>query len=448
MLQTLGKLELRGGSCSRPKSLLLLSYLVMEGPQERRVLADLFFGQTRNRLGSLRTTLQRLRREAPGAVVDDAGRLRSALPCDARSLLGLLDSGDLVGATRAYTGAFLAGIYRPDWNAHLEQWVDNRREQIARRVRGALLDLAEGAAAQGDFAEAAQLAERACWLLGAPLPSPEEAERLLLLLTAGQSARLGQFKRPVPTGPDWTVAEAQRALVTRLHERPQASWAAWPTSAAGPETGTLVLGINGFLNHPLVPQALSRYAAQYPQARLSFRELFSSAQIEALTQGTLDVAFVTLPIENDQIAWELIWREAYIALLPARHPLARRREVPLSALADEPLIMHPRRVHPPLFEHVLGLLRNNGIVPPRLLEGAMPQTRNQFVAGGFGYTLALPSWPAELPGLVRRPIRYALHQQPMVMDGAVAWHRSRLSAPAAAFVEIVLALRTARPSSP
>ena len=448
MLQTLGKLALHGGSCSRPKSLLMLCYLALEGPQERRVLAELFFGQARNRLGSLRTTLHRLRREAPGAVVDDGDCLRAALPCDAAALLALLDSGDLAGAAQAYTGAFLAGIYRPDWSARLEAWVDTRREQIARRVRGALLSLAEVAAAQGEFAGAAHLAERACWLVGAPLPSLEEAERLLLLLTAGQSALLGQFRAPLLTDPGWTVAEAQQSLITRLPELSRAGRAALPASTASPHTGALVLGINGFLNHSLVPRALSRYAAQYPQARLSFRELFSSAQIEALAQGTLDVAFVTLPIENQQIAWELIWREAYIALLPARHPLARRREVPLSALADEPLIMHPRPVHPPLFDHVLGLLRNNGIVPPRLLEGAMPQTRNQFVAGGFGYTLALPSWPAELPGLVRRPIRYAAHQQPMVMDGAVAWHRSRLSAPAAAFVEIVLALRAARPSSP
>ncbi|GAA4004425.1 hypothetical protein GCM10022631_14260 [Deinococcus rubellus] len=438
-LQTLGKLELQGGACSRSKSLLLLSYLALEGPQERTHLSQLFFRRAVNPLGSLRTTLHRLRREVPGAVQTEGSRVRATLPCDVQRLLNCLDAGDLPGGVALYTGAFLAGVHLPDWSGLLEDWVYDRRAIIAQRVRRSLLTLGERAAARGEFAQAGSLAEQAYSLTGAPAPSGEALERLLLLLTAGQSVLLGQLRPPF-SPPGWSVAEAQRALSAPLPLKPTAL--PRPSTADPLGAGDLVLGTNGFLNHAVVPRALRRYAERYPSARLSFRELFSVAQLEALTRGTLDVGFVTLPIEDDQIAWALLWREAYIALLPASHPLARQREVPLSALAGEALVIHPRPINPPLHDHVLKLLGQNGIVPPRLLEGAIPQTRNQFVAGGFGYTLALPSWPAELPGLVRRPIRYADHQQPMVMDGAVAWHRTRLSAHAAAFVEIVLALGT------
>ncbi|MBB6018582.1 LysR family substrate-binding domain-containing protein [Deinococcus radiopugnans] len=442
ILQTLGKLELRGGVCTRSKSLLLLSYLAVEGRQERAHLARLFFRGAVNPLGSLRTTLHRLRDEVPGAVQVDGTRLRATIACDAQHLLSRLDAGDLSGATALYTGAFLAGVHLPDWSEPLENWVYARRATIARRVRGSLLRLGEQAAAQGDFNAGADLAERACWLAGGPAPNIEELERLLLLLTAGQSVMLGQLQSDLTDDPHWSVAEAQRALSASLPV--QARTAALPRlRTAGPlEAGDLVLGTTGFLNHAVVPAALRRYAERYPLARLTFKELFSSAQLQALTDGTLDVGFVTLPIEGDQIAWEQLWREAYVALLPAKHPLARLREVPLRALDGEVMVIHPRQVHPPLYDHVLKLLKHNGVVPPQLLEGAGPQTRNQFVAGGFGYTLALPSWPAELPGLVRRPIRYAAHQRPMVMDGAVAWHRTRVSAPASAFIDIVLALRT------
>lgn len=441
LLQTLGNLELHGASCSRPKSLLLLSYLAMEGPQERAHLGDLFFRRAVNRLGSLRTTLQRLRREVPGAVGEQGSRLFTHLPCDARQMLDLLDAENLDGGTALYSGAFLSGVYRLDWSVQLEDWMYQSRATLARRVRGSLLRLAEQAAAQGEFVKAAILTERACWLPGAPPLEAEDTERSLILLTAGQSPLLGQLRQQVNLNRSWSVADAQQTLLPRFLVQERRSMLARPLPTKESEAGDLVLGTNGFLNHSVVPRALRLYAGRYPQAQLAFRELFTGAQLEALANGTVDVGFVTLPINDDHIAWELLWREAYIALLPATHPLALRRAVPLAALAGEPFVMHPRAVNPLLYDHVLELLSRNGIVPSHLLEGAIPQTRNQFVAGGFGYTLALPSWPAELPGLVRRPIHYAPHQQPMVMDGAVAWHRTRVSAAATAFVDIVLSLK-------
>ena len=452
-LRTLGGLSLVGAVRPRPKALLLLAYLSIEGPQDRPHLGTLFFGRARDRLGSLRTTLTRLRHDAPGALVERAQRLSTGVTCDAGQLLQCLDSGDLIGGVALYSGPFLAGVHPPDWTEALEDWVYATRETIARRVRGGLLTLSEREAASGDFNAAASLAERACWLKGAPQPDAHEIARLDLLMTAGQSARLGQLRALVRSGSlDWSVGEAQRTLATHLTPRPSASAAqavlvarssGLDASNRPPEVGHLTIGTNGFLNHPLLPQALRRYARRYPQAGLSIRELFSSAQLDALARGALDVGLVTLPVEVPDIAWEWLWREAYVALLPASHPLARQREVPLTALADEPFILHPRALNPPLYDHVLSLLRSNGIAPPRLIEGAVPQTRNHLVAGGFGFTLALPSWPAELSGLVRRPIRYTAPQRPMVMDGAIAWHRTQLSAPGSAFVEILRELTRA-----
>lgn len=60
---TLGRLALTGvpgPGFSRPKALLLLVYLALEGPRDRVHLSILFFGQARDPLGSLCTTLRRL----------------------------------------------------------------------------------------------------------------------------------------------------------------------------------------------------------------------------------------------------------------------------------------------------------------------------------------------------------------------------------------------------
>lgn len=77
LLRTLGGLELTGTVFTRPKPLLLLAYLALEGPQERRFLADLFFLETGDPLNLLAVTLSRLRKVADGLVEAGAKRARS-----------------------------------------------------------------------------------------------------------------------------------------------------------------------------------------------------------------------------------------------------------------------------------------------------------------------------------------------------------------------------------
>ena len=193
-LQTLGGLKLQDSDFTRPKPLLLLGYLALEGARDRRHIAELFFSQAADRMSSLRTTLKRLRQEAPGTLEADGDPIKAVVECDAQALLAQLETGKLEEAVRCYEGAFLAGLVLPDWSVELEEWVYATREFIAARVRGALLTLAEREAARGEFVTASALAERACWLAGASDPEPEEFVRLGVLLSAVQSPMMGRLR--------------------------------------------------------------------------------------------------------------------------------------------------------------------------------------------------------------------------------------------------------------
>ena len=59
-LITLGDLQLEGSDFKRPKALLLLTFLALEGKQERAYLAELFWHSQSNALGNLSITLSRL----------------------------------------------------------------------------------------------------------------------------------------------------------------------------------------------------------------------------------------------------------------------------------------------------------------------------------------------------------------------------------------------------
>ena len=63
-LGTLGRLRLEGTSLTRPKPLLLLAYLALEGPTPRTRLCRLFFDDAANPPDALGTTLRRLDRKS------------------------------------------------------------------------------------------------------------------------------------------------------------------------------------------------------------------------------------------------------------------------------------------------------------------------------------------------------------------------------------------------
>ena len=203
-LRTLGGLRLEGSAFSRPKPLLLLTYLALEGPKDRRFLSELFWPDAAAPLASLRTALVQLRQSAPGAVEVDGTRLRATVASDAQALLETpvpASAWDVDGPALGpslddlYPGPFLDGIYLPDWSSELEDWVYSTRELIAETLRGRLIDLAEALAARGEAQRAGRVAELAHRLPGAPDPAPETLERAYRLLAGGGSPLAAAVRR-------------------------------------------------------------------------------------------------------------------------------------------------------------------------------------------------------------------------------------------------------------
>ena len=193
LLRTLGGLGLEGSGFSRPKPLLLLAYLSLEGPKPRRYLADLFFMGAKDPFNSLSRALSYLRKEAPSAIEADHQKAWAALSCDAAELLSLADKRQFEACVELYEGPFVETL-AIELGAELEEWVYGTREYLAGRMREALLQTAEGAASQGNFVGAASHAETAYTLAGAPELEPEHFERVYSLLSVGNSPRAAEVR--------------------------------------------------------------------------------------------------------------------------------------------------------------------------------------------------------------------------------------------------------------
>ena len=204
-LESLGKLWLKGTPLARPKPLLMLAYLCLEGPQLRRDLAAIFFPNSDDRSDALSTTLRRLRK-AGDAVSEDSGRIVASVTCDAIQLIEHCKNGDLEAALQIYGGPFAAGLGE-DLGIELEEWVFRTRERLAGLVRNAQLELSEQAAARGETSLSLTHAEDAL-RLDTPL-SNRDLNRLHVLLTPHGGTALEHLRREATAVGETLVELAQ-----------------------------------------------------------------------------------------------------------------------------------------------------------------------------------------------------------------------------------------------
>ena len=182
MLYTLGELRLEGTDFQRSKALLLLTYLAIEGKQERRHLAELFWPGLDDALGNLAMTLTRLRKAYPESLKVNGHYVQTNIATDALNLNEAYEKCNWHKVLERYKGSFLAGIHLKDWSSELEEWVYTTREKFAAKAREALLCLAEHEANLQEFTLASEYAAQAYQLRDAPEPEPQDLERLYRLL--------------------------------------------------------------------------------------------------------------------------------------------------------------------------------------------------------------------------------------------------------------------------
>jgi predicted ATPase len=167
-LHTLGGLRLVGADLTRPKPLLVLAYLALEGATPRRTLAGLFFHDAADPRDSLSTALRHLRKV--GALADDGHDPCASSPIvatDVSMVLAAFDRHHYAQVLDAYAGPFLEGA-DDALGEEAEEWLLQTREAVAARVRTAALHLASVALSETRVSDARGYLREAVRLRGAP----------------------------------------------------------------------------------------------------------------------------------------------------------------------------------------------------------------------------------------------------------------------------------------
>jgi DNA-binding SARP family transcriptional activator len=210
----LGDLKLEPSEFTRPKPLLLLAYLSLEGARSRREVAELFWQGSKDPMQGLRMALLQLK-DVPEAVRSDEKKVWTDLPSDVATLQAHLSQGNLVEALALYKGPFLEGFDLADNGEELEEWIFQTRERVASDVRGVMVELAEQEARRGDFKNAAVRAEGAYLLRFAPEPDSALLGRIYTLLRSNenpQAESVSKEARAYDLELDLTPEESRRKL--------------------------------------------------------------------------------------------------------------------------------------------------------------------------------------------------------------------------------------------
>ncbi|MFF7351316.1 MULTISPECIES: LysR family transcriptional regulator [Streptomyces] len=190
--------------------------------------------------------------------------------------------------------------------------------------------------------------------------------------------------------------------------------AAWEAGAAAVEAAgaaqrsTLVVGMSTSPGRGgLLPAVRSRFTAAHPAVTVRLRQMSWDDPTAGLADGTADVAFVWLPLpDEERYDWTVVAEEPRLLALPESHPLAARTGIDFADLLDEPFLALPRSAGR-LRDHWLALDARGGR-PPRIgaeISGA-EETYEALLAGLGICLVAEGNAPLiTLGGVTTRPVR-------------------------------------------
>jgi DNA-binding transcriptional LysR family regulator len=210
-------------------------------------------------------------------------------------------------------------------------------------------------------------------------------------------------------------------------------------TAAG-EEGELRLGYIGPPTQPFLGRLLRDYRKRYPLVSIHLEERTPERVWEMVAKGRLSAALTRPVLSHEALGLRtIVLREERLGLVvPASHPLARRRTVPWTALAREPLIVLARREGMGLHDAVIAGCRQAGVIPRLAHTPSLIGTVMSYVEAGAGIGVVTESVVTPMPAL-HFVLLKPLQRVPLVF----VWQEDDDSPPVQRFRELLLEWKAA-----
>jgi len=169
------------------------------------------------------------------------------------------------------------------------------------------------------------------------------------------------------------------------------------------ETGLLRLGFTESASfNPAVTHAIGAFRARYPNVDVRLEEDHSESLVQRLAQGGMDAAFVRPPFVMDGVTFTPLVQEDLVVVLPAGHPLARRRRLRLEHLRGHAFILYARESGYGLSADIMAACRQQGFSPAIAQHAPQLSSAVNLVAAGMGIAVV----PASMQALRASAVQY------------------------------------------
>lgn len=162
------------------------------------------------------------------------------------------------------------------------------------------------------------------------------------------------------------------------------------------------------LAHALLPRALVRFHALHPRAHVTLVPLESPWLEQALSEQRYDLGLGETTEPPTGVALQPLLHMQEVAVLPAAHPLCRKRTLRPADFAGQPFISLAEG--DPYRQSIDALFESAGVERTTLLETASAVAVCALVQQGLGVAIVNPLTAAAMagPALVARPLQVAL----------------------------------------
>lgn len=153
-----------------------------------------------------------------------------------------------------------------------------------------------------------------------------------------------------------------------------------------PEQGTVRIGFPSSLAAHMIPTIVSAFRDKYPAVHFQLQHGSYKELVDWVVKGEMNLAIMgPVPAHERQVNCEVLFKEKFMALLPATHPLASQTSVKLEQLADDLFVLFPAGFV--LRDIVVKACTNIGFEPKVTFEGDDLDAIKGLVAAGLGITL-------------------------------------------------------------
>ena len=198
------------------------------------------------------------------------------------------------------------------------------------------------------------------------------------------------------------------------------------------KSGMIKIGFSRTTFVTRFPSIVEEFKNRFPKIKIELLEESSHEVVNLLKEGRIDVAFTEVTTQSECLKSHKVSSESVGALLPRKHPLAKRKEIQFRDLLNETVIVHSRREAAEFNDRTSHLVKG-GAKKPQIYIKNQNESCPILVATGKGVSLTVNgAWSA---------IMDHVHLVP-VIDMSIAiymiWNPENCSSQLKSFLSLVM----------